>query len=324
MKRDTNLPLPTAPTFVWTLVGIDQRNQGEMLLLSVSSAHLFHPEAKKVCLVPAEEAPVTRERLASLNAFGCHLDVIGIDVPRLSDLHRSRWLKIQAYAFLQQSCLFLDTDTLFVGSFDFAGVRSGRVGACENRDGDRGRPFSSEDWVRKKFVACGWEWSTTPSLAYLNSGVILFEASSQASDFVSLWFENWNHAVRCTGEHLDQPAFNHTARTLNTCSLLPPSWNVPVSALPQLARSAHLFHYYSSTQTDKAPHTLWGWLIEQMQRGALDPRTLQEILKRRKPFVGLGATAAEYWCSGQWHYYAITRFISILRLCMRGKSVRSA
>lgn len=302
----TPAAVPFDPTFAWVHVDSPGGDRVHMLRASIVSAHLLHPAAAKVCLVPAEAADETARRLADLRErYGCAVEVVRGEVPAGDDLFRSRWLKVILPTVIRRDCLFLDSDTLVVRPLDFGIVPQAPVAAALNRDGKRAVPHSSERWVRGLYDRCAWDWPVDAMARYRNSGVIAFRTGDGALEFAREWMRNWSHFRAATNLHNDQPAFNRTAFETGVVGLLPAAWNAPVGVLPQTAAGASVFHYYASIDDTSAPHTLWGHLIGMDRAGMLPgAAAMRRALAARRPFVGPGATPRECREAGQWLLYA--------------------
>ncbi len=301
------------PTFVWGHAGPPGGDSMPMLRVSIVSAHLLHPTAAKVCLVPAETADDVARGLCDLQErFGCRVETVAADVPPGDDLVRSRWLKIILPTVIRRDCLYLDSDTLVVRPLDFSAAPPSPVAAALNRDGLGGGPFSSESWVRGLYDRCAWEWPVDAMGRYRNSGVIAFRHGDEAVEFSRAWMRNWSHFRAATALHFDQPAFNHTGFETGVMGLLPAAWNSPVGVLPQTAAGASVFHYYASIGSTVAPHTLLGHLIDLDRAGRLPAAAaIRRALASRRPFVAFGASVRECREARQWMLYALALIVRI-------------
>jgi hypothetical protein len=301
-------PSPFDPALVWVHVGSPDGDQLHMLRLSALSAHCAHPHAQKVCLVPRG---VEREIATAVedlrDRYGCFLEVRAASVPKANTLIQSRWLKIKLATIIGRDCLFVDSDTLFVRPLDFSCVPPSPIAAAINQDGTKAVRHSSEQWVKELFTQCGWDWPSTPAIGYLNTGVIAYRSGPDIVEFSNDWMRNWDHFESVTHYYYDQIAFNRTSFDTGLVGTLPETWNAPVGVLPQTACSANIFHYYASVGNTWGGHTLWGSLIDADRRQRLPKiASLKHELAKRRPFVGLGASAREYRAAKQWRLYAIT------------------
>lgn len=294
------------PAMAWCFAGDPAGPYLGMLRLSVISAHVFHPELPAVCLVPEGSAAELRDRLSRLAAErGVSVTVIPVAVPHADDCMQSRWLKTHLYQVLDADAIALDVDTMLVARLPFEELPCAAVCAAINRDGAGGRPVSSERLIGDRFARCGWKWDAERFRRYSNTGVLVYRRSAAAHDLAQRWIDAWHQFRSVTGEHYDQPAFNHAAFEAGCVGRLPPPWNAPVAALPQSARGALVFHYYASTLAVPAPHTLWGRLLAKDRAGELpSDDQLRVILSRSLPFVSVGASITETFYAGQWRYFA--------------------
>ena len=297
---------------VWVYTGQIQPISVSMLRLSVLSAHLFHPDLEKVCICP-EGTAAELKKSASRDFIHQNIDfhIIPVKTPDLDAKTLSRWLKVRVYQIINESCLFLDTDTLIVKRLNFAEVHIANIGAAINKDGIHGIEIKIDNFVKDRFNKLNWPWKDEYVDKYLNSGVIFYKKNKLTEKFVAEWINNWTKFQIITNEHYDQLAFNHTYFTTNLVTRLPDGWNAPVAVLPQKSSGAVIYHYYSSSGSNKLKYTIWGKLIQKDIYLGLQINDIKKALNGPKPFVFLGGHSQEYFLSKQYIFYFFSKFYEL-------------
>jgi hypothetical protein len=225
---------------VYCLSGESAHAVVAMLRLSIATARYTTPASVVELVVDRlslDDLQASRSRLLE-EVDATHVRA----VPPGPAALRSRCLKTGMRGVVEGAFLFLDADTVIRkplrpwwpdGTDVAAGSNYSRDSLEEQLSGDESAYLA----------AMGWP---TPA-CYLNSGVIYFADSPRAHAVGRLWQECWTSGMHSTGQHVDQPSFNHAVRACaaETC-LLPHGWNAQINRSPRAALDATIWHYYHS------------------------------------------------------------------------------
>ena len=179
---------------VYVLVSNKGDYYSELLLLSLYSLRLYHPDVTADVIMDED----TRRRLVRENS-PILKEVHPVIVPTpngYSTTLRSRYLKTKLRDIITGDFLFLDTDTIVVGSLESVdNIISDIAAVWDNHDGE----FFKDQSEPK-------EWSSLFPVKRFNSGVLFVKDTTAAHLFYQQWHENWKYCVS-RGCHFDQPGF---------------------------------------------------------------------------------------------------------------------
>jgi hypothetical protein len=156
--------------------------------------------------------------------------------------------------------------------------------------------------AQRLFTRAGWAWPELCDEVYFNTGVIAYRHGAESEAYARHWESSWAEFVENTGLHFDQGAFNRVSSELRCVSELPVAYNCPVVILPSLARSARVYHYYSSgTRLESLrSHLMGAMLARSLENPNFSPSQLRRHLhKGRHPYVSAGMPSRAYRDSGQ-------------------------
>ncbi len=265
---------------VYILVGDSGSFYARMAVVSVLSVRSSNPTAPLMLVVDRQtEAFLKRNHKDILDIVDACL---AVDVPDKGHQWQSRFLKTSLGSIIEGPFLFLDTDTLvrrsviplFKGSWDIAaGVNhSAATKAQQIWSGDR-----------ETIEAMSWNLGDSN---YLNSGVIFYAGNSASKKFAEAWHKAWLESWGKTGNHRDQPAFNHALRHTAVCvGELPDLWNAQITSSPTSAFDAGIWHFYFSLEHSE--ETAFSRLVEESKTGSLATlrRSLSPVLLKRTPWT---------------------------------------
>jgi len=207
----------------------------------------------------------------------------------------SRHIKTQLARWVEAPFVFLDSDTLCVGSLpdspppsrardgDAWGVSIGAV-----LDRNRGEPFHNDSagWTAPLFDRMGWDH---PTRIHVNSGVLFFNNQEDAARLCDHWHRAWSDQVARTGQLRDQPGLNHVIEALGLpVTVISLRYNAIVAAAPHLSRGASILHYFTRDGMPEEGTLLHRFLVSLEQKGRIDRADMLEQLNaaRREYSVG--------------------------------------
>lgn len=219
--------------------GVDRYSA--MARVSVASVRLSNPGAKV-------ELYVDRLTFEAMHAKGDALlkevDVLSLcDDIEDSPAARSRFVKTKAAIHVRRPVLLLDCDTLIRGKLASLTNLDHDVAACVNHSSN---VLAEQLWSQDQDIgnAMGWAQTGRP---YFNTGVLWLNDTLNAGRLALRWHELWKQSYGRTNDHRDQPAFNEALRGLSLdLEILPNEFNAQLMMAPGLARTAVIWHIYSS------------------------------------------------------------------------------
>ncbi|OKY94472.1 MAG: hypothetical protein BHV67_15585 [Bacteroidales bacterium 43_36] len=230
---------------VYVLISNKEDIYLEQLWLSLYTLRLYNKEAHVAVVMD----DCTNE---SLNGYRSKIldfidEKIVITPPvEFDNKFRSRYIKIQLRQFVEGDYLFVDTDTIIVGSLDeiddyiTSGFETGMA-----LDGHRKTsPYHRPDKTRLKTL--GWDKLVKNGENYYNTGVILMKDSAVNHRISELWYKNWQYEIT-KGIHYDQVALLYTLKTNEfVIKELPGEWNCQVTeACAEVIEDSKILHYFN-------------------------------------------------------------------------------
>ena len=262
---------------VYCLSGESAHTVVAMMRLSIATARHTNPVAAVELLVDRvthDDLQAARSRLLE------EVDLTHMCVaPPGPAVLRSRHLKTSMRDVVDGAFLFLDADTVVRKPLRPAWAAGTDVAASPNYSRDT---VQEQSCAEETATMAAMGWPAPP--AYLNSGVVFFADSPRARAAGRLWHECWNSGVRCTGRHVDQPAFNHAIRASGAeLCVLPHAWNAQINRSPLTARDAVLWHYYHSRQ--RPADTSFAIEVRRLSaRHPISPSVVQRLVSAEVPW----------------------------------------
>lgn len=169
----------------------------------------------------------------------CIIKSVGSDCPQ----YANRFLKTRSRELINGPFLYLDSDTIVRG--DLSPICSLKADLCGAKNDQGPSTLLQMGGNTAIFDAMQWPYPVGP---YINGGVLFLSDSSACHRFAKTWHRLWLESHEKTGLHFDQPALNR-AISLSGVSfeLMSNTYNAQITANPQSAASAVLWHYYGSS-----------------------------------------------------------------------------
>ena len=289
---------PVSPAIVW-VHSAGAKRYANNLVLSIASFQLANPINPRICIVPKGEEEQLRNLLEKFPFIDC--EIFPIETPTASPTQRSRWLKVRVLSILRRDCLFVDSDTFLIKTLPFERYTPSTIAAVQNRESlTTGIICTDNHHARNLFHKAGWKWTRECDRNYYNTGVIFYRYCKDSIAFVDKWTHAYTEFSNRSGTHYDQPAFNFIAVETGQLQALPLNWNAPIINLPQAARGALIYHYYSSICSIEDGLTFIADLLREVDAFTLTEAKLISAISGPKPYSRLGARPREYRLAGQY------------------------
>jgi len=252
-------------------------------LSSAMSARVCDPDAHTVLLIDAVSLRCLPQpaRQATEATFS---KVIAVEVPYQPGALASRHLKTSMRSLVSGDFLFLDIDTLmFATPLEmFSGDHD--LGAAHDRNHKMLRPHKPS-WVVAHYQALGWDFA---KIGYFNTGVLFMRDNARTREYSTQWHERWNHFLKSTGKHQDQPSFNSLISS-GPARLKPFSlrYNAMVNALPFFCWKAHIVHYFllGGRRLNPADSLLSSLANEWRESGSFNLGLFEAHRRQRDPWM---------------------------------------
>lgn len=213
----------------------------EQAILSVCSLRMYSPDTYVELVVDkTTDIRLNKEQSLLLNYVS---NRIVVDVPAdYQGVKASRWLKTNVRSIVKGDYLFIDTDTIIVGSLNEIAEAKGDVNAVLDLHG----PYFSAKAKREHLRwALRDEWTCSNDIPYFNSGVMFVKDTPSAHQFYEMWHEKWIEGVKRFDFYFDQSSLAATNEALGMmiCELSG-IWNCQLlyNGLPFLSRAKIIHH----------------------------------------------------------------------------------
>ena len=229
---------------VYVLVSEETDYYYEMVLLSLYSLRLFHPE-EKVELVLDDD---TYKRLELNNAAILNnVTPVVVTVPsEYSVMQRSRYLKTSLRQIIEGDFLYLDCDTLICRKLDE--IDSVDADLAMALDAHLGRFDALSDNNRRSIKA---GFHHLENAVFFNSGVVFARDCERVHLFFDTWHSLWKQSVK-NDVPQDQPALCQANVNLGgVLRELSALWNCQLFCFKSIRDldNAFVFHYFSNRES---------------------------------------------------------------------------
>lgn len=256
----------------------------EQAYVSMYSLRRFNPDCRIVLATDGYTLSLLDGRGGRIKEYAD--EIVVFDVPEgFSPTQRSRYIKTSLRQEIEGDFLFLDTDTLILGSLADIGDACGDVCMARMQDADSREPDNPptmlQSYNRMKGVAPGKSHGISD---YFNSGVMLVRETPVAHRLFEAWHRLWEESSLRYGFHKDQCAlWLANMQCGNVVGTLDGRYNLqaicPRIALRYLG-DCRVFHYIGSSRFMKEfplrDRTSLERLLETEESGGLD-KMLDEI-----------------------------------------------
>ena len=207
-----------------------------MTWVSVQTLRRFHPYANVTILCDSDT-----ERACGGYFTDC--EIVGYSTGFDTDVESSRWIKCRTISLQGGDFIFLDSDTLVLGSLDPLWRMSDDL--CAAIDLNRKpKPVKDFDGLRSFFERVDWPIGDT---FVFNSGVFRAGRSAKVQRLGELWPEYWHRGLD-VGTVKDQPSFwTAIYQSELAVNILDAKYNALVMKNPRLIRKAVIAHFWQSS-----------------------------------------------------------------------------
>lgn len=271
----------------YVVVGDGWSRFAQMAWLSAHTVRLHEPSAK-IILVTDERSYPTIE--ASASRLLSSVDETVKVMTEIEDKrNRSFFLKTALRRHISGDLLYLDADTLVIGSLADIPINDAEVAAALdfNYDGEWFPPG-----LREPYRALGWQY---PLPCYFNSGVLFLRDTPAVREFSEEWTRRWFSLLRI-GTYLDQDAFVSAlyASPVRWC-ILPKSFNAITVKRNYRFKESRVLHFFGSEVEQGG--TIMEYLLQQLREtGAFDEDAYLRCLREHHPW-GPNPEAYQLWHS---------------------------
>lgn len=251
----------------------------------VSIATLRYRNTHSVVIVFCDSETHNNLKLSQSRLLEEADQVVAIDTPAGEPAFRNRFIKTQLRLLLSGPFLYLDSDTVVRRPLASIAASRADLALAPNHSADGiGDQICLED--SKALEQMGWQ----PHSPYFNGGVLWYADTANARRFAEQWHANWLENIKVAERYHDQPALNHTLRSIQDLEIccLDHRWNAQVKT-PQgihYATDAAIWHIYSSF--DIAVGDLFSNCCSRLRHEkSLRPssRILKKLLTADSPFI---------------------------------------
>ena len=188
-------------------------------------------------------------------------DLVICDTPEGDAGYRNRYVKTRLREIVEGPFLYIDGDTLVRGDLSSVFHLDCDIAGAPNNSSNE---FSRQAWEfgidgpevikpgAESVKLMGWQ---VGERAYINGGVLFFNATPGSYRVSTLWHDKWLDLVSKFGRYQDQLALNSALFEVQPrLSILPHKFNAQVKSAPEVARDAIIWHYYTSYKTSIVQH----------------------------------------------------------------------
>jgi hypothetical protein len=252
----------------------------EIAAVSIATLRLASPRARIAVLTDRQTSLVESPGVSAIRAAVD--DFIVVDCPGESPMIRSRFLKCSMRAIVNGRFLYLDSDTLIVGSLDSIWGLDCDVAASPDLSPE-GKSYLSLDALPEKCAALGWAMHPRP---YLNSGVIYFTDGDAARALGDQYRLSWMEFVRVIGQANDQLAFNRAIDVSEAkLAVLPLCYNAQITMNAMALRGAKILHFFSGNFDDSVETIAHTTAKKLKTDGVLDTAAIRSTLASGNPWT---------------------------------------
>lgn len=240
--------------YVYVLTSTPNDLYYEQCLMSATSLRLYMPDACIIVLTDNKTAAsfttdMHRTKLSEISEI--------ITIPfsdTASNIERSRIIKTNIPAYIDDDFLFIDCDTIICA--DLSEIESTEKypmilgGVLDGHE-------TLEKHIHKKYFLqrdkkLGFKGEAATGIN-INSGVVLFRKCPETIAFYNEWKKLWEYSFYKKKDHHDQAAFNEASyRKKSLAKLLSGEWNCqPSHGGLAFLKDAKIIHYYSSEFSGK-------------------------------------------------------------------------
>lgn len=238
-------------SYLYVLVSKPGDTYYEQTLVSVISLRFHMPNAKIVLLVDDTTDQSLKGNREEIKNFVTCVKSVGLP-ESLSNMQKSRWLKTSMYEYVDEDCLYIDSDTIIMESLEAIENDSRLLAASI----DKHMLLSSH--CNKSLIeanAARVNYSPAINDKHFNSGVILIRKDPLVRDFFLKWHECWKHSMQ-NGVNVDQIALgqaNHLSNGL--MGELSGIWNCQIEYGMKFINHAKIWHMFvTGDKFDRRPH----------------------------------------------------------------------
>ena len=203
-----------------------------------------------------------------------HAKIVRIDIPDKYDVRkRSRFLKTMTGMVIDGPFLFIDCDTLVIGSLKEVDDFDDEI-ACVV---EYNNPYVyDQDYIIANTEAVGYI-PHVDRTKYHNSGVLFSNGSEKAKIFFQRWHENWLDYSSRFNKEIDQPAMHKTNISMGyIIRKLPDKYNWMIYMNHYICRNIKIIHYWHKAEGNIV---LQG-VINLIEKGeVLKPEYIDAIIK---------------------------------------------
>ena len=203
-----------------------------------------------------------------------HAKILRIDIPDMYDTRKkSRFLKTQVGTIIEGRFLFIDCDTLVIGSLKDVDDFDDEI-ACGV---EYNNPYiEDQNYIVANTEAVGYIPHVN-RMAYHNSGVLFSNGSEKAKAFFQQWHENWKDYCSRFNKEIDQPAMHKTNISIgNIIRKLPDKYNWMIYMNHYICRNIKIIHYWHKAEGNLVLQEI----IKLIERGeALRPEYINAVVK---------------------------------------------
>lgn len=280
--------------FVYVLTGKDIRSYADLTYASISFLRYFHPDDWIVLLVDPVAMEALRETQHPL--LDLVSQILAVETDQACSVMASRWLKTSMRRLVEGPFVFLDADTLPVGSLDkLFRCKCDFAAVSDYHSLNPRRAFPAS--LLPPHQAVGWSRPTR----YFNSGVLYFEDTAAAKELGKAWHDAWN-IWSSVNSHHDQPALAH-ALDMIQCKVrvLPQKWNAMFLERESSVLRARVLHAFSSVHgvSGSTGTTIFGEVQDLVSAGELTAESIRAILDRRYYWKNEDSVKRKVYC-GHW------------------------
>jgi lipopolysaccharide biosynthesis glycosyltransferase len=219
-------------------------------------------------------------------------EIVVINVQHPTSVLRSRYLKVNAIQILGRPFIYLDCDTLIMGSLD--GLWDSHVDIALTRDlwGSSSKNELNESPLEETYRRLNWG---KPAKLYLNTGVVYINSNDRTNAFGRRLALEWETQVEITGKPNDQYVFNYVKEKISlTTKIISVRYNAQLVINPLIVRNAIVVHVFTGdfkTRQDTILHLVAKKLKKE---NVFDTEALDLMVKYKNPWTKLD-TWQKHW-----------------------------
>ena len=268
------------PKFVYIVIATAGDHFAEMAAVSMQTLRLTNPSAHIVLLT--NQATAESNQAAMQLVRGLCNDII-VEKNEYEDLvAQSRYLKLRMRDLVEGDFIYLDSDTLILGTLDALWEINADFAACLDEP-----TYGAEFVQSRSMLFNALNWTLNPQ-KYINFGVALMRDTLKMREFCQQLFVLWQEQVIKTGKYNDQFVLNHLLCNSDIdFKALKSTFNAQITANPMRAIKAKIMHVFTGAFDDRNDTVLHVLAKRLKQEGRLDMALLNHFLEHRDPWVSL-------------------------------------